>query len=312
VIKLVCAEFDEFEAALYGVQGRYLLHGRQSRDWRLQVVDLHGVALMSGREGAGTVYHGTGLPGCFNVFVPLTGHESTVVDGHRFDRQSIGWMVPEVMFHIDASRPASWVTVAMSSELTLRWVAAHEDEFAGRMLGRNLVNGAAPAVAPLMRLIRRLFRVSNLWPDDLHAPNAEQAARVELMDAVFRALVPAGAGRGVPGRRSSHLRILRRAVELVESIDATSLSTNDLCAATGTSERTLRNLFHKYLGMSPHRYVMLRRLHAIRAAIRRAVPGDTVTGICARHGVWDFGRLAQQYRSHFGVLPSQSLYQREH
>lgn len=52
--RLVCADFDEFEEALYGVEGRYLLRSRQQRDWRLRVVELDGVALMFGREGAGT------------------------------------------------------------------------------------------------------------------------------------------------------------------------------------------------------------------------------------------------------------------
>jgi len=47
-----------------------------------------------------------------------------------------------------------------------------------------------------------------------------------------------------------------------------------------------------------------------RAAIRRAAPGETLTDICARFGVWDFGRFARQYRECFGVLPSQSLYGR--
>lgn len=56
-MQLICSEFDEFEEALYGVQGRYVLRTRQQRDWQLNVVDLNGVALMSGREGAGTVVH---------------------------------------------------------------------------------------------------------------------------------------------------------------------------------------------------------------------------------------------------------------
>lgn len=49
--RLICADFDEFEEALYGVEGRYLLRSRQQRDWRLHVVELDGVALMFGREG---------------------------------------------------------------------------------------------------------------------------------------------------------------------------------------------------------------------------------------------------------------------
>ena len=43
------------------------------------------------------------------------------------------------------------------------------------------------------------------------------------------------------------------------------------------------------------------------AAIRHAGPEDTITHICARFGVWDFGRFASLYRQYFGTLPAQSL-----
>ena len=46
--RLICADFDEFEEALYGVEGHYVLRSRQQRDWRLRVVELDGVALMFG------------------------------------------------------------------------------------------------------------------------------------------------------------------------------------------------------------------------------------------------------------------------
>jgi len=85
------------------------------------------------------------------------------------------------------------------------------------------------------------------------------------------------------------------------------LHMSDLCQACSTSERTLRNLFTRYLGMSPHRYLMQHRLHAIRRAILHAQANETITDICARFGVWDFGRFAGLYRLYFGELPSQSL-----
>ena len=311
MLELVCAEFDEFEEALYGVQGRYVLRSSQQRDWRLRIVDLNGVALMTGREGAGTVYSGIGLPGYFNIFVPLSAHLSTVVDGQRFDRSKIGWMSPDVMFHIDASQPGSWLTVAMASELVLRRAESHADEFDYSMLSRNLVSSARNGLAPLIWLARRLFQADARSPGQLHTPAAEWAARMELMDAVFRAL-PVRTGRESLSRGLDHKRVLRNALNLLESLDSMTVFTEDLCTATRVSERTLRNVFNRYLGMSPHRYLMVHRLHAIRSAIRRAQPGETLTTLCARFGVWDFGRFSRQYREHFGVLPSEALYGRPH
>nr|WP_288256121.1 helix-turn-helix domain-containing protein [uncultured Pseudomonas sp.] len=302
--RLICADFDEFEEALYGVEGRYLLRSRQQRDWRLRVVELDGVALMFGREGAGTVYSGVGLPGFFNIFLPLSRHECTVLGGKRLDRRLIGWMVPEAMFHIDASQPASWMTVAMSCELVLRWAQQHEDEFDLSILSRNLVCVAQQDLAPLIWLALRLLRIDHCAPQDLHVPAAERAAQAELMALVFHSLLPVTLA---PRNHAGHQQILRRALELLEATPDAPLHMSDLCQACSTSERTLRNLFTRYLGMSPHRYLMQHRLHAIRRAILHAQANETITEICARFGVWDFGRFASLYRLYFGELPSQSL-----
>lgn len=50
--RLICADFDEFEEALYGVEGHYVLRSRQQRDWRLrdqmrEQLKLHGVVAPS-------------------------------------------------------------------------------------------------------------------------------------------------------------------------------------------------------------------------------------------------------------------------
>lgn len=308
--RLICADFDEFEEALYGVEGRYLLRSRQQRDWRLRVIELGGVALMFGREGAGTVYSGVGLPGFFNIFLPLSRHECTVLGGQRLGRQLIGWMVPEAMFHIDASQPGSWMTVAMSCELVQHWAQRHDDEFDLSMMSRNLICVAHQNPALLIWLALRLVRAHHCSPQALHTPAAECAARSELLDQIFYTLLPFTPAKRSSATQQSHQQTLRRALELLDAMPNTPLHIADLCLATHTTERTLRNLFTKYLGMSPHRYLMLHRLRAIRRAILHAGPTDTITDICSRFGVWDFGRFASFYRSYFGEYPSHSLHQR--
>ncbi|MCQ4164620.1 AraC family transcriptional regulator [Tahibacter harae] len=308
MLKLTCGEFDEFEEALYGVQGRYVLKSRQQRDWRLRVLDLGGVAVMAGREGAGTVYHGVGLSGYFNLFLPITGHDMTAVDGNRFNRRTVGWMIPGAMFHIDAARPASWMTIAMSCELVLRWAAAHEDEFDASLLKKNLVIRSAAGTTALSWLVRRLFRQELNAPEELHADAAQDAARRELLEAVFALLLPVESRQVLrPKGYVDYARVLRLALELIDSVSHAPLYTEDLCSATGASERTLRNIFNSHLGISPHRYLMGHRLRVIHAALKQAPPGETVTNVCARFGVWDLGRFARQYRDYFGVLPSTAL-----
>ncbi|MEB6592190.1 helix-turn-helix domain-containing protein [Pseudomonas asiatica] len=300
---LICPDFDEFEEALYGVAGRYVLRTRQQRNWRLEVVDLDGVALMFGCEGAGTVYSGIGLSGFFNIFLPLSRHESTVVDGKRMHRHRLGWMVPEAMFHIDAMQPGSWMTVAMSCELVLAWAQLHEDEFDPSILLRNLVVVAQYDLKPLISLALRLRRIDQQVPAQLDAPQAKQAARQEMLDLVFHSMFPL---RRAQASQAGHQRILRQALELLEMAQDSPIHVSDLCRATHASERTLRNVFTRYLGVSPHRYLMTHRLQAIRRAMLRAAPDTTISEICGMYGVWDFGRFAGLYQNYFGELPSQT------
>src|SRR5262249_25771243 len=82
----------------------------------------------------------------------------------------------------------------------------------------------------------------------------------------------------------------------------------ELCAAARVPNWTLRTLCQAHLGMSPMRYLRLRRLHLARRALRLADPAiASVTEIATNHGFWELGRLSVAYRSLFGEAPSATL-----
>jgi AraC family transcriptional regulator, ethanolamine operon transcriptional activator len=302
MIRLVVREFDEYDEALPCADGHRILRGRQQRDWRLAIVDLHGVRLMRGWAGAASIYSGTGSAGLFSFLIPLTRHDQVLIDGHHFDRQTIAWLAPERVFHIDSRQPASWLSVTISKELLMSWFASHEDQGDAVLLNRNLVGFASRPIAGLIRLTQRLFRA-----DGLCGPAVQNAARTEIVDATLRTVLPVKSDRTV-GRPAIHrAQVLDRALGLMRSMGDEQVYTEDLCRAAGVSERTLRNVFYEHFGIAPHRYLMIERLNRVRGAIREAGPGDTISSICADAGIWDFGRFAHQYRELFGVLPSQHL-----
>jgi AraC-like DNA-binding protein len=81
-----------------------------------------------------------------------------------------------------------------------------------------------------------------------------------------------------------------------------------LCDVTGVSERSLRNACHAVCGTSPKRYLMRRRMEAVRSALAEARPGEaTVTRIATDHGFYELGRFAATYTSLFGERPSDTL-----
>jgi AraC-like DNA-binding protein len=82
----------------------------------------------------------------------------------------------------------------------------------------------------------------------------------------------------------------------------------ELCQAIGVPERTLRACCAEFLGMGPIRYLRLRRLGMVRAALRQADPSTAnVSDVARRHGFLQPGRFAAEYRAVFGEAPSTTL-----
>ena len=82
----------------------------------------------------------------------------------------------------------------------------------------------------------------------------------------------------------------------------------ELCATIGVAERTLRACCTEFLGLSPTRYILLRRLNMARSALRRADPSTASVAEIARSFQFsELGRFAVTYRRIFGEMPSVTL-----
>ena len=101
------------------------------------------------------------------------------------------------------------------------------------------------------------------------------------------------------------MRRFRRAME--ENLDKAIFIT-ELCKEIGVTAKTLRVCCQEQLGVSPNRYLRLRRLHLARRALQSSDGGATsVTEVATRYGFWEFGRFAGEYKLVFGELPSATL-----
>ncbi|MGE4404251.1 helix-turn-helix domain-containing protein [Pseudomonas sp.] len=117
--------------------------------------------------------------------------------------------------------------------------------------------------------------------------------------------------RITPRRRAQQVsceRLLKRVLELLPLGSGPTPRLTELCRTLGVSERTLRSAFVATLGMAPARYLRLRRLHLLRAALAVADHRQTsVAEVAARFAYTDCGRMAADYHALFGEYPSATL-----
>jgi transcriptional regulator GlxA family with amidase domain len=79
----------------------------------------------------------------------------------------------------------------------------------------------------------------------------------------------------------------------------------ELCTLIGVTERTLRSCCAEFLGTSPSRYMLLRRLKRVQIALRDADPATaSVAEIAGGCGFTELGRFAGAYQTAYGEAPS--------
>ncbi|MET4804572.1 helix-turn-helix transcriptional regulator [Bradyrhizobium sp. LB11.1] len=108
--------------------------------------------------------------------------------------------------------------------------------------------------------------------------------------------------------RHRHAVIMARFEEVLSQRIDKKLNMPALCVEIGVPERTLRLCCAEFLGVSPTRYVLLRRLNKARSALRRADPSmATVAEVARDYQFLELGRFAVTYRTTFGESPSITL-----
>lgn len=129
--------------------------------------------------------------------------------------------------------------------------------------------------------------------------------------AGFRRAIDASAGSDNSVHRlavEKRLRALKNLEEFLEARLTSGFRIPDLAAHLGISQRSLEVLCNDVYGISPRRYLTLKRLNAVRKQLLRAKHSDfTIAEVARLFGFTHLGRFASTYRSHFGELPSQTF-----
>jgi AraC-like DNA-binding protein len=170
------------------------------------------------------------------------------------------------------------------------------------------------APATMAHLLHVQAAVSNLAEDSPHLLAEVEVARAlkqSLMSATIACLVDSDA-RDEKWAEQTHDTVMRRFRRVLEENPNRPIYVPEICAAIGVPDRTLRLCCQEHLAMSPKQYLMRRRMHLARGALRAPEAGMTVTEIAIRFGFWHLGRFSVAYNAIFGELPSITLGRRLH
>jgi AraC-like DNA-binding protein len=198
-----------------------------------------------------------------------------------------------------------------SMSLTPEALAAYGNAIAGRELTVPRETYIARPGPHLMARLRSLHAaacdLAKCNPEALTCRATARSLEEDLIHAMVACLaagLPATSGRG----RIRRAKVMSRFEDYLAARPCEPLYVSEICAAIGVSERTLRDCCQGHLGIGPHRYLFLRRMHLARRALLDADPARTsVTETATAHGFWELGRFSVDYRNLFDESPSTTL-----
>ena len=299
---------DDAEVAYLATAVQLTPTGRMPYRMRAVRIELEGMWLHQVDELSPRIKQAAHSPDrVFTKFLATPGQD-LVIDGASLPyegllRHSLGHSYYDRTFS-----PVRWA----STSLPVERLASAETAIGGRDLLplRNSVV-ATPRAGAMTRL-RQLHAAASALAQDapwvIAAPEVVHSLEQSLLEALVGCLDQSEAKESSWGQRR-HETIMRKFRDILECNPDRPAYVPEICEAIRVPERTLRLCCQEHLGMSPKRYLLLRRMNQAHRALDAAIATETtVTEVATCFGFWHFGRFAGTYRSIFGELPSVTLH----
>ncbi len=190
-------------------------------------------------------------------------------------------------------------------------VSISVDELKEVLPSQSLGSGLLDFKSPLaLRLLRRDEAEFRACLSACFMANSNQSIHFDIAGQLLRCV----ANVLTKNRRTKEIRThkdyqnFRRLIEVADYIEDNidrAVSVDEMVEISGYSSRTLNRHFSNNFGMSPYLYSRMKRLDAARKAIS-ASPLQTgiITRVALEQGFDHLGRFSEDFKKHFGVLPS--------
>ena len=287
------ADSDAASACLSGVDTEFSVLAPPQRDWSFLEARLGGVTVIAARMGAALASRGCTHADVHSFVVPLTDMAGWRMNGQAVRRGTIAYRAASAEYLATIAAPADCFLLQVSRDALETPPAAPV-----------VILGPAPGrYQRLESALRTTTHAARTRPQLLDRREVRERLRGGLLEALAGVLPVYS-----PAPTPRHHALTRQAHEFLGACGDLPVRAEEMRAALGVSERTLRRFFQEVFGASPARFLRVRRLHQARRMLRHQAAGHvSVTAACTAFGFYDLGRFASEYRALFGELPSQTL-----
>jgi AraC-like DNA-binding protein len=301
------ADPDAYHAAIRDAHVEGVITGRGDFRAELTRIRLDRLSLQRSAESLARIAYSAIDPKVAGIVFPTAPGPPIYVNGLEASHGEIVAYRPGSMGYNRSTAACRWGAIALTHEA----LAAAAKAIIGReLLAPSLTHRVKPPPALLSRLLnlhQAAGQLARTAPELLAIPEVARAIEQVLIEAMVACLAD-NEPDDQCSLRHRQSTVMRRLEEALQANADRSLYIAELCAAAGVSYPTLRACCQEHLGMSPKRYLLLRRMHLARRALLGAAPQQTtVTQTATDYGFWELGRFSVAYRALFGETPAATL-----
>jgi AraC-like DNA-binding protein len=297
---------DQMAPDIAGGELELIQAGPGNGGWLLPIV-LGDVEVQVGRYGAMVLTRGTAAPSRVSVLIALGAPTPGLWEGCPSDPGVLLVYAPGAQQFASDGKGALWARLSVGAEhLERAFFAA-----TGREL--QLPHEGFRCLRPSRGSIERLKQRLRDLPGSIAAAAGpwEPSRRWHEKQLLIELCCALGSDVHASSRRARGIdprRIVQAVEEHLERELQEPIYLADLAAVAEASERTVEYAFRRLLGLTPMRYVKLRRLARVHGALRDAAPGSTtVTRVALDWGFEHLSQFARDYRGVYGETPSATL-----
>jgi AraC-like DNA-binding protein len=300
-------EPDHYEASLRQAQIEIVIALSPKFKARLTWAELHDLQVLQCEEDSPRVAYVCLAPQLSFVTFPVHSGSLPVWGGTELGPGEIVFHGRGERLHQSTPGPLVWNVIALDPAQLEQYGRALSGKPFTLPLEGKILRPSPRNVARLQRLHAQICRLAETKPRLLAHTEVARAIEQGLIQTLVACLTAASVRADGPTKRR-HARIMIRFEEVLTEHLSEPLRTIDLCELIGVKEPTLRSCCSEFLGMSPIRYLLLRRLSRARVALRDAGPdGANLLELVRGFGFTELGRFEAAYRTAFNEAPLTTL-----